>query len=146
MERNVGQRDKMQVHSDFVGKDFITGDISSSSGIAIGRGAKAVVVRQPTASAVEEFAEPLTLGFDDLVTQVEESDLPPALKESLQGNLESLQAEVERAEAGDVGVARRTLETISEVMPELRQPLWYWLDEVEHVSTPIKIVARNLLT
>jgi hypothetical protein len=147
MDRIV-QKSEFQVHDDFVGRDkgvITVEDFFRSSGIAIGRGTRTVVVLKPITRGVEESAEPLTSDFQELVMRVQASGLRPDLKESLHANLEGLHAEVERAEAGDVGIARRKMEAISQDMPELRWSLRSWLEETKSVSTPIRIVARKVL-
>jgi len=145
MGQDEGQ--KAKVHSDFVGKGFVTGeDVSDTSVIVIGRGKKAPVMKQVVMPSFEETEETLGLTFDDLAARVEESDLPSAEKQSTHVNLESLRFEVERGEAGDVQVVRQTLDDIGSAVPELREPLRDWLVEMEQVPTPIKIIARKMLS
>lgn len=144
---NHDSEQKAQVHGDFVGKGFITGEgISDSSVIVIGRGKKAPVAKQAVAPPVEGTREIPVLTFEDLTAQVDESELPAALKQCAHVHLESIRSEIERGEAGDVQIVRQALGDIGENAPELREPLWQWLEGTEHVSTPIRIVARNLLT
>ena len=136
-----------KVHGDFVGKSFITGEgISDSSVIVIGRGKKALVAKQTVAPPAEGTREIPVLTFEDLTAQVDESELPAALKQCTHVHLESIRSEIERGEAGDVQIVRQALGDIGENAPDLREPLWRWLEGTEHVSTPIRIVARNLLT
>jgi hypothetical protein len=145
MERDSEQ--KAKVHGDFVGGDFVTGeDISSSSAIVLGLEEKGAVVKYDVPPPLGEDVGELRLSFDDLDGRIDQSGLPPTAKDYVHANLRSLRSEVERGEAGDVQVVRHALAGIGETMPELREPLWDWLDSTEQVSTPIRIVARKLLT
>jgi hypothetical protein len=146
MDQDKGQ--KIRVHGDYVGGDEITteSDIVSGSGIVIGRGKKAPVAKQAVAPPAEGIRGIPVLTFEDLTAQVDESDLSPELKQGAHVHLESLRSEIERGEAGDVQIVRQALGDIGENTPELREPLWQWLEGTEHVSTPIRIVARRLLT
>lgn len=145
MGQDEGQ--KAKVHSDFVGKGFVTGeDVSDTSVIVIGRGKKAPVMKQAVKPSFEEADEMLVLTFDDLAARVDESDLPSAVKQSTRMNLESLRSEVERGEESDVQIVRQTLDDIGSTVPELREPLRDWLVQMEQVPTPIKIIARKMLS
>ncbi|MFQ6102234.1 MAG: hypothetical protein ACE5OS_13520 [Anaerolineae bacterium] len=145
MDRDKEQ--KVKVHDDFAGEDVLitTETITSGSGIAIGRGARAVVLPKEAVKRAELVKTP-ELSFGELTAQIDESDLPQYLKGRMQSYLENLRFEVERGEAADVKNARQVLKEISGNMPELNQLLWGWLERTEHVSTAIKIVARKMLT
>ena len=146
MEQDKGQ--KIRVHGDYVGEDEITteNDIVGGSVIVIGRGKKAPVAKQAVVSLIEAAHEMPVLTYEDLTEQIDESDYPPEMKQAGHVKLDSIRSEVERGDAGDVQVFRQALRDIGEEMPELREPLWQWLEGTENVSTPIRIVARKLLT
>jgi len=146
MEQDKGR--KIRVHGDYVGEDEITteNDIVGGSVIVIGRGKKAPVAKQAVVSLIEAAQEMPELSFEDLTEQVDESDLTPEVKQVAHVKLESIRSEVERGEAGDVQIFRQALRDIGEDVPELREPLWQWLEGADNVSTPIRIVARKLLT
>ena len=139
---------KPRVHGDFVGEDSIITieSISEGGGIAYGRGVKAPVEQHAIAFPSEEPVEIWVPTFEDLDSRIIESDLPPDLEAGVRSDLGNLQAEVARGEEGDVQIARQTLKAISAVVPELREPLFAWVMDTEQTSTPIKIVARKLLT
>lgn len=142
------RRKRTRVHGDFVDEDSIITieSISEGGGIAYGRGVKAPVEQHAIEFPSEETSEIWVPTFEDLDSRITESELPPDLKAGVRSDLESLQAEVARGEEGDVQIARQTLKTISAMVPELREPLFAWVMDTEQTSTPIKIVARKLLT
>ena len=84
--------------------------------------------------------------YDDLTTQIDDSDLPPEKKGVLLASLGSISQEVELGEKADLLKLFTHLEAMVITWPELRQPLLLWLNERESISKPIKIVARKVLS
>jgi len=141
----MGLDRNQKVHGDFAGGSRITTDeISDSRLIVMGRGKKAPV-QQTSVVKGGRLIKPPKLIFGELIAQIDESDLPPDLKGRMHSVLDDLRSEVERGEAGDVKNTKMMLQEISGTMPDLNRPLMNWLEGTEHVSMPIKIVARKVL-
>jgi hypothetical protein len=157
MKRN--ENGKPLLHWGFIGKDktgdkqtrgnITIQDITSDASIVVGRGGAQLQIDQRAVSRNAEFFEGQSVNhpqFDDLLAEVQNSDLSAAHKQEVSRNLDLVRREVERGEAGDVRLVRETLAGISQTLPQLREPLWQWLEESDSLSTPIKIIARQLLT
>lgn len=84
--------------------------------------------------------------FDQLTGQVTGSNLSTTIKEKLIHSLDRLQTTSSQSENGAIHEFRLALQEIIELMPELRRPLWRWLSNNSDVATPVKIIARRLLT
>jgi hypothetical protein len=84
--------------------------------------------------------------FDRLKEQISNSDLSAAAKQQLSERLARLQATSSHGGNGALQEFRAALQEILQLMPELRQPLWRWLCNNSEVVTPIKIIARRVLT
>ena len=157
MKRN--EKGKPVLHWGFIGKDksgdkqtrgnITIQDITSDASIVVGRGGAQLQIDQRAVSRSAEYFASQSINhpqFDDLVAEVQNSDLSTAHKQELGHSLDLVRREVERGEAGDVRLVREALAGISQLMPQLREPLWQWLEECDSLSTPVKIIARQLLT
>jgi hypothetical protein len=93
-----------------------------------------------------EMGSSYSSDFDRLNEQVSNSNLSATAKQRLNDRLARLQATSSRGENGAIQEFRAALQEVIELMPELRQPLWRWLCNSSDIVTPVKIIARRLLT
>jgi hypothetical protein len=144
-----GFASKHKTGSDKSPQNITIKDISSDASIVVGRGGVQMAIDQRAISHQQDFHESGNLNhtqFDDLLNEVQTSPLPDDNKQTICQQLEALRQEVESGEAGDIRLVREALSLISQLFPPLREPLWHWLEEVAYLSTPMKIIARQLLT
>ncbi len=119
---------------------WAAGDIT----IAISRDNKACDVN-PQASPRRQGSAPAP-DFDDVIQAVDGSDLQAEHKEAIKSLLQRVTAEIGRGDRSDVHAVKRNLEEIIAIFPDLRSRLRSLIAASPGVSTPVRIVANQLLS
>jgi hypothetical protein len=135
---NSGDR---HVHGDQVGGDKITvGDISSSSGVAIGRGATTTVTNYQRGEDVEALAA----AFAHLHQTVSESAATAAQKAIAQQALEKLDQEARKGEAADEAEVQQWFQVLTTMLPDIAEvAVDTFLNPIKGVSTVFRKIAAR---
>ncbi len=83
---------------------------------------------------------------ESLQAEVARAGLAPDLADLLTKALYTLEAEMDRGERGDVRHVRQALAELTGALPALRPALALWLEASPKASTPVKIMARKVLS
>ena len=142
-----------KVHGDKIGGNKIAiGDMSSNSGIAIGRGTSSTVNTGGSIVGSAAFqiggnvSNPIS-NLQDLERIVDgNTTLSLDSKTSVRKSLSILQQVIDHGNSSNIRSVRQALFEISMTMPELQKPLLDFLEYSPTVSKPIKIIAYKLLT
>jgi hypothetical protein len=120
------------------GSDAITvGDISGSSGIAIGRGARATVGGAP-------LNDELAARFAAISQQIAASDKHAAIKETVSQQVQAVAAEAAKGEQADTGKIEGWLQVIASMMPDILEVTANTLlSPISGVATVVKKVAEK---
>jgi hypothetical protein len=118
-------------------KDNITvGDITSSSGIAIGHGARAHV----TTGGAEQLAAAFAAVYQKLAASPES----PAIKSVVEQQVKAVEAEAAKGEAADAGKIESWLTVIARMMPDILEVTANTLlSPVSGVATAVKKIAEK---